>query len=292
VPQRFPITPTAIATLAVAAFLVFCPRIASAQSCNTSFVNGVVQFSCTGVSPTPVPTTIPNVSATTSPPSLVLTARNGDNGRDGALFVSANSGQGGAAGLPININVNAPGALVIITTNFRTTGGSGGTGGDGYLGARGASGGAGNIGGTINATLLGLTTYTFGGVQPGILAISAGGNGGKGGNGYVSVGSGAGAPGGSGGNVTLNVGTNIYTTGVLSYGILAQSIGGGGGDGGGGWGVINGGSGASGQSGGNVAINLLSGGSVLTAGAKAIGMIGQSIGGFGGSGGGGVSLFG
>ena len=68
-----------------------------------------------------------------------------------------------------------------------TTGGSGGTGGDGYLGARGASGGAGNIGGTINATLLGLTTYTFGGVQPGILALSAGGNGGKGGNGYVSV---------------------------------------------------------------------------------------------------------
>eukprot|EP01035_Chromulina_nebulosa_P029924 gene29925-39724_t len=79
------------------------------------------------------------------------------------------------------------------------------------------------------------TIHTMQDRSTGILAQSVGGGGGEGGNAYgmVAVGGGGGST-GAGGTVTVtnNEGGQIWTKGILSNAIFAQSIGGGGGNGG------------------------------------------------------------
>lgn len=203
------------------------------------------------------------------------------------------------------------------------------------IGGTGGNGGAGN---TVEAHLLGSgLIVTQGRDAAGIMAQSIGGGGGSAGDARaVSVGvgfsaaaavGGSGGDGGSGGlvTVTTEAGTSISTgtaqapaasaaqgsaatpvdpplysiQGHHSFGILAQSVGGGGGQGGratsasaavGGpdlpaasASVAIGGSGA--NAGHGAAVNVTNGGAITTFAAKSDGVVAQSVGGGGGSGG-------
>jgi hypothetical protein len=208
----------------------------------------------------------------------------------------------------------------------QSIGGGGGTGGgvanftlgleisqDWGFGGRGGSGGT---GGAVEVSSDSQIT-TLGKHAHGLFAQSVGGGGGSGGNvaswnvtiggivedfpsvhGGVTMGGAAGA-GGSSGAVSVSSAGDISTSGFRSYGILAQSVGGGGGDGGNSMtGAIAfssydvtmafGGVGGDGGSGNTVSVD--SSGRTATTGDFAYGILAQSVGGGGGSGGSSTTL--
>jgi hypothetical protein len=212
----------------------------------------------------------------------------------------------------------------------QSVGGGGGSGGFSAAGALsmkgkaasssvGGSGARAGVGETVKV-VSGGTILTTAANSYGILAQSIGGGGG---NGAFSLSLGASAQGevksdsvggsggaaGAGGNVDVDVFADINTFGDLSYGVFAQSVGGGGGNGGfsiGAGGSLEadsqvssvGGSGSGGGNGGQVTVNVGSDATDLgtpiihTRGAGAIGVLAQSVGGGGGNGGfsGGLSI--
>ncbi|CAH1651510.1 autotransporter outer membrane beta-barrel domain-containing protein [Chelatococcus asaccharovorans] len=182
--------------------------------------------------------------------------------------------------------------------------------------ALGATGGKG--GGAKDVTVNNTGQITTNGSDAlGIVGLSIGGGGGRGGfadatastvggNSIVNVGvsvgiGGSGGAGGSGGTVRITNNKAVKTTGDQATAMMAGSIGGGGGAGGGadvaGYSLglskaasINvslGGDGGSGNAGGTV--NLSNSGSIDTAGFAAMGMHALSVGGGGGVGGAGIS---
>ncbi|MBS0295134.1 MAG: autotransporter outer membrane beta-barrel domain-containing protein [Proteobacteria bacterium] len=225
-------------------------------------------------------------------------------GKDSDAIVAQSVGGGGGNGA-----FNVSGAIAVSGSNAFSVGvGVGGMGGGG-----GASG-------EVDLNVTGLTT-TLGKDSEAIIAQSLGGGGGNGGfnvtgnitlaedgagNVGVSVG-GLGGGGGSAGAVNLNVNHGVAdagntlvaatTTGDGAHGIIAQSIGGGGGNGGfsvsGGFALANsgggnigvgvGGAGGTASDGGTVVANV--NGDVTTQGKDAGGIIAQSVGGGGGTGG-------
>ena len=251
---------------------------------------------------------------------------------DGSIGILAQSvgGGGGQGGFSIALSFNAGG-----DSNANSVGGSGGTGGDSLNGCTSGInckfGDAGYVA-AVQVTNTG-NIQTGGRNASGIQAQSIGGGGGDGGfsigvSGTVSdstsklqtVG-GSGGVAGAGADVIVQNNavansTNMITTAQdLSYGILAQSVGGGGGNGGfaisgslstGGGAEANatGGKGAGGGSAGRVTVTtgggIITGTPILvgnvvtgsTGGQGSIGILAQSIGGGGGSGGfaGGLSL--
>lgn len=184
---------------------------------------------------------------------------------------------------------------------------SGGTGDDPYtvlksygswtIGVGGKGGAAGN---GAAASVFGFGQFSTSGVAShGIFAQSVGGGGGTGGSAGssliygVTVG-GSGSGGGDGGNVDIMTthGTNIRTAGDGAYGILAQSIGGGGGESGlkksgtivdfSSQAIVQVG-GSNGKSGTSGAVTITNAGAgIVTRGADAVGIFGQSVGGGGG----------
>ncbi|MBP0495763.1 autotransporter outer membrane beta-barrel domain-containing protein [Roseomonas indoligenes] len=177
--------------------------------------------------------------------------------------------------------------------------------------ALGGSGGGGGAGGAVTITNSGMI-FTRGEAADAVLAQSIGGGGGNGGTGDASARSsgdganisstvalgGTGGSGGNGGPVTVTNGGAVLTLGDGAMGILAQSVGGGGGRGGGAAGTSNGQFTASVSVGGNGAIGgsttqpngansvaVTNGGTLVTFGADAPGIVAQSVGGGGGLGG-------
>ncbi len=183
----------------------------------------------------------------------------------------------------------------------------------------GGKGGAGGSGGNVFANLDGGSVHTKGALSYGIIAQSIGGGGGIGGhavaNGFVGIGTynftanigGSGGTGSVGGLVTFNRAANaertsITTEGHQSYGIFAQSIGGGGGIGGAahidfkeasgelanfsvGFTLGGGGGDAADNSSGNKGSSVeVNGANVTTSGQQAHGILAHSIGGGGGAG--------
>ena len=212
--------------------------------------------------------------------------------------VLTNAGTLGTAG------ITSPGIIAL------SMGGSGGNSGSSSLPLPGGNGGA---GGNVLVSNTGSIT-TNGGFSSGILALSAGGNGGNGSTGSpmalipVSKGGNGGAAGPGGAvTVTNDVGGSIGTSGDHAIGLLAESLGGGNsvrlfgtdqfapqiqtpgasGDGNGGdaVGLFSAGGGDGGAGGAGGAVTVTNAGTVTTAGANAIGVLAQSIGGSGGSGG-------
>jgi uncharacterized protein YhjY with autotransporter beta-barrel domain len=181
---------------------------------------------------------------------------------------------------------------------------------------RGGNGGAAGAGGVVTVTNAGGSIETTGPGSPGISAQSIGGGGGIGGtsnpgtssdklsstavSGSIGVGGGAGTT-GNGGLITIDNSGVIMTSGDLSQGIIAQSVGGGGGSGGatalgtglgsgGGLGgttvaggvfslVLGGTDGASGVGG---QVTVTNSASIITTGNESAGVMAQSIGGGGG----------
>ncbi|PTR34481.1 uncharacterized protein with beta-barrel porin domain [Luteibacter sp. OK325] len=251
----------------------------------------------------------------------------GGNGGD----INVTVGAPGASTTPFITAVGAPtvatGAIVPIDASggvaqaavmaagiqAQSIGGLGGNGGegDGTAGSAGAGGGAGNAG-NVSMALNDVNISTSGFAAAGVLAQSIGGAGGNGSGagGMFSKKGGNGAAGGTAGVVSVTMGdssnTNwpsdlIATTGDDSMGVVAQSIGGGGGSGGSveggaiGGGVSIGGDGESGGASGTVTLNngsLASGSDpaqagfiIATNGTRSSGLVAQSIGGGGGTGG-------
>ncbi|MCC6925260.1 autotransporter outer membrane beta-barrel domain-containing protein [Novosphingobium sp.] len=174
-----------------------------------------------------------------------------------AMAVGLDGGESGLAG---NVSVTSTAQITTVGTRSRgifaqSIGGSGGTGGEATNGFENASnemsisvggaGGSGSVAGTVDVVQTGRID-TQGEEADGVLAQSIGGGGGAGGASgtqnlqYESADSNtlAVAVGGSGGNgaiandVTVFNSGIITTSGVRSFGIRAQSIGGGGGVGG------------------------------------------------------------
>jgi hypothetical protein len=222
------------------------------------------------------------------------------------LGIGGGSGAGGAGGSVVvsnsgSVDTSGHAAHGIFA---QSVGGGGGIGGGGAAstggnvsvgGGIGGSGGSAGSGGSVSVTNNGSVT-TRGSDAFGILAQSVGGGGGDGGAGNggatgtnnvgVSVGGSAGST-GNGGTVGVMQNGNVTTLGDRSYGVFAQSVGGGGGMGGAAGsdtGLIAVGlPGGGGGNGGNV--NVTVSGNVSTTGQGAYGVFAQSVGGGGGVGG-------
>ncbi len=226
----------------------------------------------------------------------------GGAGADGYGVFYSGAGTGGSSGSVGTVNISHNGRISTAGSNAQgilaqSVAGGGGAGGE-------AGGLIVSIGGssttnpftangnavTVNASSATITTTGTAGI--GILGQSIGGGGGDGGGstGIVSIG-GTGGLGGSGGAVAGNLNSStISTSGDGAHGIVMQSIGGGGGNAGnaGSTGlfvsVALGGAAGDGGTGGNASVNL-NNSAISTSGTKAAGLIVQSIGGGGGTGG-------
>lgn len=245
----------------------------------------------------------------------------GDGGGAGGWFtVGGRGGSGGGSGVVTVLDSgtvktgSALGGDRATAIFAQSIGGGGGNGGDAVSlsstisVAVGGAGGLGGAGNNVTVTTDGSDIETIGDDAHGIHAQSVGGGGGNGGLAVsgalggtspfgVSVAMGGnGGGGGSAGQlvrVETLAGTAIDTAGDRSYGILAQSIGGGGGNGslsfaGSGGAGLNvsvsiGGKGGVGGAGKTVDID--SAAQITTTGELAAGIFAQSIGGGGGNGG-------
>jgi len=221
-----------------------------------------------------------------------------------------------AAGVVVPVDDSgdtAQAALMAAGIQAQSMGGDGGYGGqgDGTAGKAGA-GGAGGDASTVGVAIVNANVYTTGFAAAGVLAQSVGGAGGNG-NGAGGIfykKGGNGAKGGAAAAVTVDLGDAsntvwpsnlIATSGDDSMGVVAQSVGGGGGAGG----AVSGGSidggvaiGGNGQTGGTAGVVTLANGAlstgsdpaqygyiIATQGERSSGLVAQSIGGGGGSGG-------
>ena len=202
----------------------------------------------------------------------------GDPGANGGAIEITNDG---------DIVTNGDGAVGIVATS---RGGTGGRGGEGSTWRYGRAGGEGGRGGDVFVNGDGNIT-TDGDHASGIIAVSEGGIGGLGGEGVGFTGGALGGHGGDAGSVTISGSMNITTDGIASHGMWARSIGGSGGRGGAtGWiGTASAGGGGGASDGGLVTI--LMDGQITTLDNFSHGVVGQSIGGFGGYGGTGAGLF-
>ncbi len=228
----------------------------------------------------------------------VVAVSAGGNGGDGgnSYSVSGSAGSGGLGGAGGNVQLHVTGTTLTTIETFGansdavhavTQGGHGGNSGDCHnLVCSSSNGGNAAFGGTVTVTTDQQTQIvTWGDYSNGIYAASIGGFGGNGGSssGLVVFGS-TGASAGPGGSVTVFNDGSITTHGTGSYGIFAQSIGGGGGGAGQSGGLVAlGASGAQGGNGGTVTVRNT--GAITTTGDKSVGIFAQSIGGTGGDGG-------
>ncbi|MEM8569647.1 MAG: hypothetical protein AAGG56_01955 [Pseudomonadota bacterium] len=221
----------------------------------------------------------------------------------GLLTFAADGGSGGAGGGVTYINEGAITTFGNGSTGLlaQTIGGGGGDGGSafGLFYSEAGSGARGGAGGQVDFENRGSVT-TSGNSAPGISIQSIGGTGGSGGSarGLIALGGRAASASPGGQVVVVNSGT--IETGVgsstpgdtteipcaegCSYGIVAQSIGGGGGNGGfsGGWFSIGGGAGGGGAGGD---VTVANNGLVSTGQIQSHAILAQSIGGGGGNGG-------
>ena len=202
---------------------------------------------------------------------------------------------GGTVSINNSGTINTYGGIAAVGVLAQSVGGGGASFTQGTALYVGDAGGSGGSGGSINITNSG-TIGTAGDASIGFLGQSIGGGGGHGANTkglFVAVG-GQGGQGGSGGNIsaTLQPGSMFSTSGDFSSGMILQSIGGGGGNGGFGkaTGIFfsTGIGGAGGQGGNGGVITLASAATssfASTSGNQSHGLLLQSIGGGGGTGG-------
>lgn len=233
-------------------------------------------------------------------PGIVARSEGGLGANAGFADAGTGTAYGGDAGYG-----GASGSITITTdsnSNITTTYGSdahgilaqtmsaaGGNAG-GYNATGGGDGGTAGIGGEVGSITItnGAKISTQGDASRGILAQAMAGTGGSGGSSWSifhSASSSGGAGGASGAITVANSGA-ITTQGISSEGILVQSIGGTGGAGGVASGFISNVGGGGGNASGGGALTITNSGAINTSGEGAIGILGQSIGGSGGDGGG------
>nr|WP_245428544.1 autotransporter outer membrane beta-barrel domain-containing protein [Mesorhizobium ephedrae] len=213
-------------------------------------------------------------------------------GGDGGTGYSSSDGGAGGAGSANVVTLTVQSGATVSTQGDNIAGmvglSQGGRGGDGADGEKDSSGGTGGTGGQIQMNNYG-TIETAGSNAYGLLGQSIGGQGGNGGDDTAVVGtSGGGGYGGDAGGVGayMTIGSSIATTGDFSAAVTLHSIGGGGGTGGDFTDVLGGGGGNGGNGGsGETATVNNDGGTLTTLGDHSYGILVQSIGGSGGTGG-------
>jgi hypothetical protein len=229
--------------------------------------------------------------------------RGGDGGKGKGISAAGGAAAGPGPGGNVlvdwfgNIETSGAGSGGVLAQSVAGFGGSGGSGSG--LMAFGASGESGGPGGLVTVILSG-EVKTKGGFADAICAQSIGGGGGNSANSMLSslpdpklinlrslsvVVGGSGGSSGNGGGVTVDNRSAIQTGGKGSYGIMAQSLGGGGGIGGNAnigsdFKIGIGGSGGASGNGGQV--NVINSGAITTKGDDAHGIYAQSVGGGGG----------
>ncbi len=231
----------------------------------------------------------------------------GDGGNGGDSYASFFSGKsGGDAGNGGTVNATQSSSSTIQTSGNGTGGqgndgifafsrsGQAGNGGSGYAAPSGGSGGDAGFGGNVTVNQYG-EIFTTGDASDGIYALSMSDTAGGGGSQWgLFGGSGSGGGGGNGGNVTVNTyaGSQIITQGDFANGIYAQSIGGSGGSSGTSGNLIVSVSGSSDNGGDGGKVTISHAGAIQTGSATdsskgmyARGILAQSVGGGGGSGG-------
>lgn len=230
-------------------------------------------------------------SSGASLPAVLVQSLGGDGGNGGDSN-SGSPGNGGAGGAGGNISLTVSGTIAAIgdesggVVAISRGGGAGSHGGCSGVSCDNTHSGLSAVGGDVAVTVTAGTTITTDGAYAnGIFAQSVGGFGASGisKTGIVVYGS-NGKSGGPGGLVTVDNGGNVTTYQEGSYGIFAQSIGGGGGAGGKSGGLSSiGGAGGGGGVGGIV--NVTNSGVITTFGDNSLGIFAQSVGGTGGDGG-------
>ena len=218
----------------------------------------------------------------------------GSGGDVGGLVALSGSGGGGGHGSTVVVNnsgqVSTDGNRADAVFAQSVGGGGGTGGGSGGLVASSAGGGGGGNGGNVTVNNSGVL-QTSGSDSRGIAAQSIGGGGGNGGGagGLVALaGNGGGA--GQGGNVSVDNEGQIFTDGLGSDAIFAQSVGGGGGSGAASGGLVAvSGSGGGGTGIGGV-VEVINNALLQTQAGSSFGIFAQSVGGGGGSGGAGGGL--
>ena len=221
-------------------------------------------------------------------------------GRGGAGGNGSGDSNGGAGGHGGELQVHLDGEAVIQTSGIQSHGviarSYGGAGGgvnvnSGFIDFTPEEAGTGGDGRevlirSVRVNGVGSTITTSGDGSIGILAQSMGGIGGTTTDSFqfISNPGTVGGDGGKSGRVTIDSHTRIATAGDASHGIVGQSVGGGGGVAGDGSGMSALGSGGgNGVAGGQVEITQRT--DLSTSGTRALGLLGQSIGGGGGDGG-------
>jgi len=303
-----------LALLGFLAFLVFASLPGEAQA--ACVVGPLGTITCTdnqtgGVDyhnpPDPYTTVDVNTLSTditpaSGAPGIRLIGQGANPGSAGchvtATGCQGNVGDHGGAAPPVTINFDGSvGPHAIETTGDAaggivgiSYGGHGANGGNGAgLGGSGGVGGPGAVGGVVTIDSTGGIT-THGNKANAILALSVGGGGGIGGDFTgADANAGDGGPAAGGGTVHVTSHSNIMTFGNDANGIVAQSTGGRGGaagDAGGLW--SDSGGGGTAAPGGAVTVDNF--GNISTNGAFSVGILAQSIGGFGGDGGSGGGL--
>ncbi|RVH40542.1 autotransporter outer membrane beta-barrel domain-containing protein [Sinorhizobium meliloti] len=214
-------------------------------------------------------------------------------GGDGGAGTASTTGGRGGNGSAFSSTLSVQSGVTVSTKGDYVAGvvglAQGGRGGDGASGEKDSSGGRGGDVGAIQINVYGGSIETDGIQAYGLLGGSIGGQGGNGGDDTAVVGtSGGGGFGGNAGGVGAYVttGSKITTTGDFSAAVTLHSIGGGGGTGGDFTDVLGGGAGNGGNGGnGNTATINNAGGTISTSGGHSYGILVQSIGGSGGTGG-------
>ena len=225
---------------------------------------------------------------------VMAQSRAGVGGPGGSGYGFSSGGAGGSGSSGGNATVTNHSNITTSGTAShgvyaQSLGGGAGSGGGSYgLFGDGGAGNTGGQGGAAEAINYGRITTTGNG-SSGVTARSIGGIGGDAGNavGLVTF-SDDGAAGGNGGTATVRAmsGSEVYTSGAASYGLFAQSIGGGGGEGGFSVGLASLGSGGgTGGNGGAARVYAEGGSFITTTGMASHGIFAQSIGGGGGNGG-------
>ncbi|WP_170430281.1 hypothetical protein [Ruegeria arenilitoris] len=219
----------------------------------------------------------------------------GNGGQGGDSYLSFWSGRdGGDGGKGGTVTATQTTTSTIQTSGDGNDGifafsrsGKAGNGGSGFAAPGGGTGGHSADGGNVTVIQQG-TISTTGDSADGIYALSVSNNGGNGGSQWGLVGSsGDGGYGGSGGTVTVNTTStgSILTTGDFANGIYAQSIGGSGGSAGTSGNLLVSLIGGADNGGNGGQVTVSHGGAIETQGDFARGIVAQSIGGGGGSGG-------
>ncbi len=233
---------------------------------------------------------------------ILAGSEGGDGGNGGQLstiFDATGDGPGdggsGAAGGNISVVLTDRSRVVTagddsIGISAVSSGGNGGAGGeifDDSTGDGGTGGNGGNGGIVAVGTDPDVEVTTGGARSSAILASSLSGNGGVGGtaNATISGSSGGGGIGGNTGLVVVENSGSLSTSGVDSYGILAQGFSGGGGGSGDGLSVLNTDIDQAGTSGSVGLVQVFNFGSISTLGDNSYGVLAQSVSGSGGAGG-------